>query len=100
MARIPMVTRTIKTTTANVLCADLIHGELCNKDVTLPRTWQSDADIMKYLAKNFDNDSVKAVQVIETTVSEKLYGMTEADFVKYASPIEKDAEGAPDEVNA
>ena len=40
MARIPMVTRTIQTTTANVLCLNIKEGEPFNKEVVLPRTYK------------------------------------------------------------
>ena len=84
MARIPMVTRTIQTTKANVLCLNIVEGEPFNEVVTLPRTYKDEKSLMKMVEKAINNDSVKAVHVVDTKVEETLYGMTEADFIANA----------------
>lgn len=84
MARQPMVTRTIQTTRANVLCLNIVEGEPFNQEVTLPRTYKDEASMMKVVEKLINTDEVKAVHVVETEVQETLYGMTEQEFISAA----------------
>ena len=84
MARIPMVTRTIQTTTANVLCLNIKEGEPFNKEVVLPRTYKDEKSMMKVVEKLINTDDVKAVHIVNTEVNETLYGMTEQEFIAAA----------------
>lgn len=85
MARIPMVTRTITTTKANVLCVNILSGETFDKEITVSRTYKSDDVLMKKIKPIIEvEDNVKAVHVISKEEIETLYGMTEDDFIKNA----------------
>lgn len=84
MARTPMVTRTIQTTKANVLCLNIVEGEPFNKVVTLPRTYKDENAMLKVISKMIDNDEVKAVHVVDSYVEETLYGMSEQRFIDLA----------------
>mgnify|MGYP006898727611 FL=1 len=84
MARTPMVTRTIQTTKANVLCLNIVEGEPFNKVVTLPRTYKDENAMLKVISKMVDNDEVKAVHVVDSYVEETLYGMSEQRFIELA----------------
>lgn len=84
MARTPMVTRTIQTTKANVLCLNIVEGEPFNKVVTLPRTYKDENAMLKVISKMVDNDEAKAVHVVDYYVEETLYGMTEQRFIELA----------------
>ena len=84
MARIPMVTRTIQTTTANVLCLNIKEGEPFNKEVVLPRTYKDEKSMMKAVEQLINTDDVKAVHIVHTDVNETLYGMTEQEFIAAA----------------
>ncbi len=84
MARTPMVTRTIQTTKANVLCLNIVEGEPFNKVVTLPRTYKDENAMLKVISKMVDNDEVKAVHVVDSYVEETLYGMSEQRFIGLA----------------
>lgn len=79
-----MVTRTIKATEVTLLCVDVEKGEPFNKVITLPRVYKDDKAIMK-VASKYDTETEKAVHVVATKVIENLYGMEEADFIKYAT---------------
>jgi hypothetical protein len=79
-----MVTRTIQTTKANVLCLNIVEGEPFNKVVTLPRTYKDENAMLKVISKMVDNDEVKAVHVVDSYVEETLYGMTEQRFIELA----------------
>lgn len=85
--RKPMVTRTIQTTEATVLCIDLIKSEPFNETVTLPRTYKDEKSMMKKISAMIDTDEVKAVHVVDTCVHETLYGMSEDDFIKAAEKL-------------
>lgn len=92
MARTPQVTRTIQTTHCTVLCMDIEHGEPCNKDVILPRTYKDETHALKAVKKVIDSDTLKAVHIVSTEVKETLYGMSEQDFIAHANilPPRKD----------
>ena len=92
MARVPMVTRTIQTTRANVMCLDSERGEPFNKEVILPRTYNDEKAMLKQAEKVINNDTVKAVHIVAFNVEETRYGMTEQQFIEVAEvipPLEK-----------
>lgn len=87
MARTPQVTRTMKTTVCTVLCANTVEQELCNKKVTLPRTYKDTKELLKATKKAIETDTLKVVDIVDTKVEETLYGMTEQDFIAHATPL-------------
>lgn len=97
MARVPMVTRTIVATKANVMCLDVQAGESCNKVVTVPRTYKNDETLMKKVRPLIETETLKAVHIVGKEEIETLYGMTEQDFIEHAEVLpprgttEKDA---------
>ena len=88
MARKPMITRTIKTTKANVLCMDIEKGEPFNKLVILPRTYNDEKKLLKVVKETVETDTIKAVHVVDKTEIETLYGMTEAEFIATAKELD------------
>lgn len=98
MAKVPMVTRTIKTTRTIVLCLDIDSGEPCNRAFTLPREQKNEKQILKAITPMLnDEPSIKPVHVVETIINEQLYGMPETEFLAHAEPITKSTE--PSESN-
>lgn len=92
MARVPMVTRTIQTTRANVMCLDVEKGEPFNKEVILPRTYKDEKAMLKQVEKVVNTPTVKAVHIVGYNVEETRYGMTEQQFIEVAEvmpPLEK-----------
>lgn len=88
--RTPMVTRTITTTIASVLCINTVTNEVTEISVTLPRTYKDNEDIMKYIKKNdVDFGDFTPVTVKSSEVKEDLYGMTEEKFISLADKITK-----------
>lgn len=87
MARVPMVTRTIVATKANVMCLDVQAGEPCNKVVTVPRTYKDDEALMKKVRPLIETETLKAVHVVNREEIETLYGMTEQDFIEHAEVL-------------
>lgn len=82
-----MVTRTIKTTTVNVLCLDIVNGEPFNESVVLPRTYENEKAMLKAVSAIIDNDERKAVHIVGHSVDETLYGMTEQEFIENAQKL-------------
>lgn len=96
MARIPMVTRTITSTKAIILCVDTESGQTMDKEYILPRTYKSNEDALKKAVELSNGESVKPVHVKSLEVIEDYYGITEEEFVKVAhivpKPTKKEAE--------
>lgn len=88
MARKPMVTRTINTTKAEVLCMDLAVSQPVEKVVILPRTYKDDKSLMKAITSAITEENIKPVHVKSTEVVETLYGMTEQDFINSAVKLD------------
>lgn len=89
MARERMVTRTISTTTIEVLVINIETSEVGTKHFVLgqnmikdDKTMLSNAQIM--LNKETGNELWKCVAVKNIKEEETLYGMPESDFIKYA----------------
>ena len=87
MARQPMVTRTIQTTKATVLCIDLANEQPFTQEVVLPRTYKDERSMMKKIKPLVENDHVKAVNVRNVVVESTLYGMTEQEFILAANVL-------------
>lgn len=85
MARKPMVTRTIQSTTVTALCMDIVSAEPCNRTLTIPRTYKTEKDIMKVVKPIIETvGNIRVVAIVDTSVNEALYGMTEQEFLEYA----------------
>lgn len=87
MARIPMVTRTIEATICKVLCCDVEAGDTVVETVTVPRTYKNNDALMKALKPLVETEQIKPVHILETEVTQTLYGMTEADFIQNATVL-------------
>ena len=87
MARVPQVTRTIQTTKVKIMCLDVEKGEPFTKEITLPRTYKDDKAILKQAEKEINTATIKVVHVVESSIQETLYGMSEQDFIKAASVL-------------
>ena len=94
MARKPMVTRTITTTKANVLCMDIQSAEPFNKVITLPRTYKDDKTLMKRVQEVVETENIKAVHIVDKEEVETLYGMTEQEFIEKAVVLDPETRKA------
>ena len=97
MARKPMVTRTLKSTTVVALCMDVVNCEPENKTLTIARTFKDDNSALKVLKDKYETDTLKVVHVVSRTETEELYGMSEEDFIKYADILDKETRKAIEE---
>lgn len=89
MARVPMITRTMKTTKATILCLDLVDKQPVYKDVVLPRTYKDEKSLMKAVKSIYENEHFKCVNCESMEVSNVLYGMTERKFIENAEVLPK-----------
>lgn len=92
MARIPMVTRTIKTTKVTVMCLNVVQGEPYTKTVTVTRTYKDDNALLKVVKSIIETDELKAVHIVAKEEIETLYGMSENDFIEHATVLPKRGE--------
>lgn len=90
MARKPMVTRSFEVTNVNVMMCNTITAEVHNKEFEVPRTYKDNEKLLKVVKEMVETDSDKVVTIVDKSVATKLYGMSEADFLKNA--IELDPE--------
>ena len=84
MARVPMVTRTIVTTVANVMCTNISEGVTFTEEYIVPRTYKDDETLLKAVKEYYETDTIKPVYIIGKNEVETLYGMSEADFISHA----------------
>ena len=87
MGRIAMVTRTINFTEVTALTVDIVAQATATQVFTLSGTFTENEKLIKALKKEFETDTIKVVSVLSTTVNEKLYGMTEQEFMSLAKVL-------------
>ena len=91
MAR-KMITRTIKSTDVTVMCVNTKTAEVFNRRATLVGTFKDDAAALKAYTKNITIPvDEKIVRVVDAEQHEQLYGISEADFIAHAQPINSEA---------
>ena len=88
MARVPMVTRTIPTTAAQIVCVNVEDRSVFEQIITLPRTYKDENKLMKQIEAVLKNEPVKPIGILKTEVHETLYGMSEQDFIKNATVLD------------
>lgn len=107
MARIPMVTRTVKATKVNVLCINIDTAEPFNKTLIISGTYKDEKAMLKAATSVIENEMfewaltenenvedmldeigrVKVVHIVESEEIETLYGMTEQEFIQHAKVL-------------
>lgn len=87
MGRIRMVTRTIKGTRATVMCLDTENANAFNCIFEIGGAYPDNEKLLKALQKEHGNSPIALVHIVCTEEIEQLYGMSEADFIKYAEQL-------------
>ena len=82
-----MVTRTIQSTKATILCLNTETAEPFNETVLLSGTFKDNKTILKAAKPIIDNDTISAVKVVDVVIEEKLYGMSEQDFIAHSKEL-------------
>lgn len=86
MANVKMVTRTIEQTTAEVMCVDTNTAQVTINSYTIGGTY-TDGDLLKKLKKLFETDGLVLVKIESQNTEQLLLGMTEEDFIRYATVL-------------
>lgn len=87
MGRNAMVTRTFETTTVKLLAVRLSTEGTETVEMMLAKKYKDDAAILKQCEKLNADPDIKLVAVVSKVGDKTLYGMDEADFLKYAKPL-------------
>ena len=88
-----MVTRTIQKKVYTCLVFDCVTMETRNSDFILTEKVTDNDAALKLLRKRYEGDSIKVCAIVNTHIEEKLYAMSEVDFLKYAHIVEKENKG-------
>lgn len=88
MGRAKMVTRTILGTEAEVMVFSNTSNEVDTIKVSVGGQFDDDAKLLKAIEKTTNSEEIKVLKVVTSTKIDKLLGMTEADFLKYAHEID------------
>ena len=87
MARERMVTRTVLSTKATLLCLDTVKAEPFNTEVILSGTFKDNKAILKAAKKLIENDVISVAKIVDVVIEEQLYGMTEQQFIETAQVL-------------
>lgn len=86
MAREKMITRTTKQTTAEIMCLNVLTAEVSIETYTIGGELTDD-ELLKKLRRVYENAAFKLVAVQNVETETLLLGMTEEDFIKYATVL-------------
>lgn len=87
MARERMVTRTIIKSQALTMIANTETGETTKQWIDVPGEFDTMKEVLKAVHGAVDSDTFTAVKVFEVKKEEVLYGMSEADFMRFAKVL-------------
>ena len=90
MARERAVTRTINAIEVSVICMDITSMENSVEILNLTGEVPSEEVLLKKLRKAYETNTYKVVAIKDVQVSEKLFGMPEVEFLKYARELDPD----------
>ena len=91
MAMERMVTRTIQKKVFVCKVFDNQTDEIRTSEFILTDKVKDNETALRLLRKRYDGDSIQILKITDTKIEEKLYAMTEVDFLKYAHIVEKDS---------
>lgn len=87
MARERMVTRTVNLTVAEVMTVNTTTAEVQTVTVEVSGGLSTDKEIMRAVKAAHETEDVKCVKLMNVSVKEVLYGMTEAEFIRLAKVL-------------
>lgn len=87
MARERMVTRTISFTEVTVISMNIETVTPTREVIRVAGVFDNEKTLLKKLKKRYETDLYKIVAITDTVVVEKLYGMSEEDFIEYAKEL-------------
>lgn len=87
MTRERMVTRTISFTEVTVISMNIETVTPNHEVIRIAGVFDNDKTLLKKLKNRYETDLYKIVAITDTKVIEKLYGMSEEDFIEYAKEL-------------
>lgn len=87
MARVRMITRTVKGTKANVMCLDTLAAKAVNADYEISGVYQDNEKLLKALKAEYETETLKLVHIVSSFETEQLYGMPENEFMLHAKKL-------------
>ena len=85
-----LITRTKKSTQATVMAVNTESAEVFNITFNLFGTFKDEKATLKEIYKTAELDpAVKIVALVDSTVTNELYAISETDFLKYAHIVTK-----------
>lgn len=87
MAREKMVTRTIVSFEVKVFGINLVDGTAVTSEYEISGNFKDNTDMLKLIKKNYDNEQLVNAAIASVETKEKLFGMSESDFMKYAKEL-------------
>lgn len=96
MARERSVTRTINVTTVKAITMDIETKAVSTQDFTISGDTPTRDSALKQAKKLYETSTLKIVAIESLETVEKLYGMTEVEFLKYAKELDPQTRKALD----
>ena len=87
MAKERMVTRTISFTEVSVISMNIETVTPKHEVIRIAGVFDNEKSLLKKLKNRYETDLYKIVAITDTKVIEKLYGMSEEDFIEYAKEL-------------
>lgn len=87
MSRKRMVTRTVTQTSAKIMCLNVTTAEVTINEYTIGGTY-TESDLLKKCKTLFESDEFKLVHIELSKAEDILLGMTEEDFIRYATVLQ------------
>lgn len=87
MARVRMVTRTVKSTVANVMCLDTQEGKAVTNVYEISGVYSDTEKLLKALQAVYETETLKLVHIASSFEEEQLYGMPENEFMLHAKKL-------------
>lgn len=88
MARERSVTRTINVTTVKAITMDIETKAVSTQDFTISGDTPTQDLALKQAKKLYETSTLKIVAIESLETVEKLYGMSEVEFLKYAKELD------------
>lgn len=88
MARKKLITRDVAITTGTVMVVDIQTKQVEETDFKIVGSYVNNDKILQIVEASMPH-GVKPVQVIDSTIEKKLFGVTEKDFVNYGVELDR-----------
>lgn len=86
MRKEKMITRTIMQTSVKIMAIDVTNSEVSIFETKMGGVY-TDSELLEILKKMYETDTYKLVHIESNTHEEILLGMSESQFMKYATVL-------------